>query len=128
MKNGPYILIIAPQKFPGKKYRNRYCYEHQAVWWQNTGEIVTKPFLIHHKNENKHDNNFSNLEKKLIATHSREHNLERAPKPIQLNCKYCNKEIFIKPRNYRSRLKINKNGFFCSQSCGAKFQHSKVPD
>lgn len=37
MRCGPYILIIPPPEYPGKKYRGRYAYEHHVVWWENTG-------------------------------------------------------------------------------------------
>ena len=31
MKSGNYILIKAPDNYPGKKYRGKYCYEHHYV-------------------------------------------------------------------------------------------------
>ena len=42
MKNGPYEMVIAPEEYPGRRYRNRYVYEHQLVWWKNTGKLVPK--------------------------------------------------------------------------------------
>ena len=39
MKNGDYILVKAPTNYPGKKYRNKYCYEHHLVYWQHYGII-----------------------------------------------------------------------------------------
>lgn len=77
MKNGDYILIIPPADYPGKLYRNRYAHEHHVVWWQNTGNTVPEGYVVHHKNENKHDNNFSNLELMPKPLHVSMHNKKR---------------------------------------------------
>lgn len=76
MKNGPYELVVAPPGFPGKRYRGRYAYEHTVVWWQHTGEVPGPDETIHHKNENKRDNRFDNLERKTRSRHTRDHNLQ----------------------------------------------------
>jgi len=107
MKNGDYILIKAPKEYPGKRYRNNYCYEHQYVWWKNTKELVNKEFIVHHKNRNKQDNSFSNLELKTRKEHNREH---ISPKVLnKYKCEFCKKEF-----------KRRKNGMkprFCSRKC-----------
>lgn len=61
MRNGPYEMVVAPAGYPGKKYRGRYVYEHQLVWWKKTGKLVPLGFVLHHKNEHKRHNVFSNL-------------------------------------------------------------------
>ena len=73
MKNGPYILIIAPENYPGKKYRARYAYEHHVVFWENTGQLCKEGHVIHHKNEDKHDNRWGNLEEISKADHASTH-------------------------------------------------------
>lgn len=78
MKNGPYELVAAPTEYPGFKYRGKYCYEHHLVWWRTTGEIIENPYCIHHKNEDKRDNSFSNLEKLTKSDHTSLHGFERA--------------------------------------------------
>jgi len=62
MRNGPYLLVHATGDYPGKKYRNRYVYQHHFVWWAQTGQVVPHGFVVHHKNENMHDNRYENLE------------------------------------------------------------------
>ena len=52
MINGNYEFITAPENYPGKKYRDKYCYEHVFVWWQNTGTIAGKGNVIQHINGN----------------------------------------------------------------------------
>lgn len=69
MKNGLYILILAPIEYTGVKYRGKYCYEHHLIWWKNTGEVISNKYVIHHKNGNKCDNRFENLDKILLKDH-----------------------------------------------------------
>ena len=73
MKNGPYELVVAPDGYPGKRYRGRYVYEHVLVWWANTGELPSPGKVVHHKNGKQRDNRFRNLELKTRAIHTREH-------------------------------------------------------
>lgn len=122
MKNGPYELVLAPRGYPGKLYRGKYVYEHHLVWWQNTGELVVEPMLIHHKNHRKRDNRFDNLEKKERAQHSKEHNKERAEPIIyiDLKCAWCGKDFRIENRNWPSRSRHKNN--HCSRSCSVKHQ------
>ena len=67
MKNGPYELIIAPENYPGKRYRNKYAYEHIVRFWEHNGIVPPKGYEIHHKNMNHRDNRIENLE--LISMH-----------------------------------------------------------
>ena len=73
VKNGDYELVVAPSDYPGTKYRGRYVYEHHLVWWRTTGETVPKGSVLHHRNEEKRDNRFANLELKDVAAHARGH-------------------------------------------------------
>lgn len=121
MRNGPYELVIAPAEFPGKKYRDRYCYEHVLVWWQNTGEVPGPDELIHHKNENKRDNRFENLEKKGRGQHTAEHNEERG-ETVQVVCgnDRCRRSFPVRRHIHNSRRKNSKCGkLFCNHSCQA---------
>ena len=115
MINGNYILVIAPEDYPGKKYRNKYCYEHQLVYWLNNSKLVPNGYLIHHKNENKHDNRIENLELLSVVYHSKLHS--PIIKPITLNCSNCKKEFEIKRHFYNYKLKCGQKEFFCSRRC-----------
>jgi len=123
VRNGPYELVIAPEDYPGKKYRERYCYEHQLVWWERTGQVVPVGFLIHHKNEDKRDNRFNNLEMKSKGEHTRDHN--KPAKMISYRCNYCESVFERSLRVMKSSLKNGRRVSFCSRSCGAKYYHQR---
>lgn len=131
MKNGPYELVKAPSEYPGRTYRGkrRYVYEHHLVWWRNTGEVVGDGFDIHHKNEKKRDNRFSNLERKTHGEHAGEHGAERGT-PVELACFTCKAEFTRSGSMHRFKIKIGQTKFFCSRSCQVKQQwierHSSV--
>jgi hypothetical protein len=123
MRNGPYELMLAPDGYPGKRYRGKYAYEHHIVWWMNTGTLPAPDELIHHKNENKRDNVFGNLELKTRAKHSAEHSAERAPPRKTFNCGWCGWPILLRACDARERIRKSKTGsIFCSRSCGAQHQ------
>lgn len=121
MKNGDYILVKAPDEYPGKKYRDRYVYEHHLVWWENTGEIIdVETHLLHHKNEDKHDNSFDNLSKMEKGTHSRQHQPEA--EMINLTCDWCSNGFTREARIHRFGEKQGYRHAFCSRSHQVKYQ------
>jgi hypothetical protein len=121
MKNGPYTLVIAPIEYPGIKYRGRYCYEHHLVWWQHTGEILTDGFLIHHIDENKKHNIFSNLEKKTKSNHTRDH--RPPPEVWEIVCYECKKVFPMLASAHRDRSKqYGNSNLCCSRSCQVRKQ------
>lgn len=129
MRNGPYELVIAPEDFPGKKYRGRYAYEHTVLFWKAKGVIPKRGFELHHKNGNHRDNRLSNLELITSTEHRRLHGAIATQKAtVKIKCGFCEKSLSLIRRTLRMRLKQNKFGkIFCTRSCGAKHQHSRVP-
>ena len=111
MRNGQYILIVAPIEYPGKKYRSRYCYEHHFNWWKKTGLLVPKGFVVHHKNENKHDNTPGNLECITADNHNSHHSDKR--RIIDPNAKCSNCSIYFRVRPHKLKNKF----VFCSRKC-----------
>lgn len=120
MKNGPYELVLAPASYPGKLYRGKYVYEHHLVWWQSTGDLVPEGFVIHHKNEDKRDNNPSNLELKNLSIHIKEH--KELPL-VELTCPECLSSFKLKAHKIRCRIKSNKYGIYCSRECSGYATH-----
>jgi hypothetical protein len=117
MRNGAYELIDAPQQYPGRLYRGKYAYEHRVVWWKETGEIPGKDEVVHHKNGDKRDNTFENLELLSREEHKKLHGERRKANMVSMMCPVCNKE-FIKARRKTHLVKPN-GATFCSRSCAA---------
>lgn len=122
MKNGPYILIVPPTNYPGKVYRNRYAYQHHVVWWENTGELLNKNEIIHHVNDNKHDNSFSNLQKLTNSEHIKLHGALKKRTMQQLNCTFCNNQFEIEARNFNFKTKKGQTNFYCCRSHQVQMQ------
>lgn len=121
MKNGNYILVKAPNEYPGYKYRNKYVYKHILIWWKHTGELpIPNKIIIHHKNDNRHDNRFRNLERITAGKHSYIHH---KIDDVAINCAYCKKIKYMPSRRIKYRQKHYKNGICCSHSCSIKLQH-----
>lgn len=120
MKNGNYILVVAPKNYPGKKYRDKYAYEHHVVYWKKHKILVNKGEVIHHKNGIKTDNRLANLELLSAKNHSNHHNRVA---PIELECSNCQKKIFKKSSEFDFRTKNGQLFWFCSNQCQAIYQH-----
>ena len=122
MRNGEYELIIAPNEYPGKKYRDRYIYEHHFVWWNNTGITIPAGYSIHHINENKRDNRFENLELISNKTHASLHKKEK--ETIPLVCTYCGAAFVRDLRNFKWKKENGQINFYCCRSHQVRHQHA----
>src|SRR5579872_4769566 len=106
MKNGKYELVIAPEDYPGKKYRGRYAYEHHVVFWESNGRIPSPGCVIHHKNDSKRENDISNLEEKQRWEHSADHSRKGRTVLVKV-CGWC-KEEFVRDKNkFKKRMPIS---------------------
>lgn len=114
MKNGPYTLIIAPTEYPGKKYRDRYAYEHIVTWWEYHKQLPTKNIsVVHHINGNKTDNRIENLQLVTTAEHAEEHT------NIAFGVVICSQCLSPKIRalnNFRKQIKDGRKQY-CSKQC-----------
>lgn len=123
MRNGDYELIVAPPVWEGRRYRGRYCYEHHYVWWKHTGQYVGDGFCIHHKNGNKRDNEFSNLELLSNVTHASRHGSTQDKSYVRLRCPNPRCRIhFIRPRNL-THLVRGGVSTSCSRKCSGAVSH-----
>lgn len=118
MKNGDYILVVAPANYPGKKYRDKYCYEHHLVYWQHYGIIPNENEVIHHKDGNKYNNNINNLELLTTNNHNKYHGAKHKRHMIKCLCPTCG-NIFMK--EYRQSHIFKKQiASYCSKECANK--------
>ena len=125
MKNGPYEMVVAPPNYPGKRYRGRYCYEHILIWWLNTGEMPDLGEVVHHRDENKRNNTFTNLEKKTVAKHTSDHH--PSAEMMTINCFWCQTPYDIRASLFRDRAKAyGHTNFCCSRSCQVSKQQREI--
>lgn len=121
MKQGSgYVLVKAPEGYPGHKYRGKYLLESHAVWWQRTGTLVPKGFVLHHENEIKDDNRIENLVLKELWRHTAEHRAKTPTPAMSLDCCCCKKEFKYRMYKYRWAIKQGQIRFFCSRKCQRK--------
>lgn len=126
MKNGPYTMLVAPENYPGKKYRGRYAYEHHIKWWKKHGTVPRPGYEIHHKNGNHRDNRLSNLILVTLHEHRKLHGQLAKKKAMKnrpkVNCAFCGVEFTKNGNELRQRLKKNNGRIFCGRSCQVKMQ------
>lgn len=111
------------RKFPGTS-KSGYCLRSRVVWWIYTGEVLSGcEFNIHHKNSDRADDRFSNLEKLTHLEHAHEHNGYRGDnaEKVKRVCEVCNKEFEI----LKFRLREEGRGKFCSLVCRGKRPRKK---
>lgn len=127
MRNGPYNLIVPSKDYPGKLYRNKYAYEHQVVWWQNTGQLVPPDKLLHHRNEHKRDNAFDNLELKSRPKHAAEHQHDRREADMDVVCGNCGGIFTLIFWKFNARSKVSQSGkLFCTKRCQVLTQQRDI--
>jgi predicted RNA-binding Zn-ribbon protein involved in translation (DUF1610 family) len=115
MKNGDYELVVAPEDYPGKLYRDRYAYEHRVVWWQETGSLPSGE--IHHISGDKRDNRFENLADLSREEHAQKHS--QGITMVRFDCPTCGNE-FVRARKQTHLVKRKNNATYCSSSCAGK--------
>lgn len=107
------FILFVKGKYPGS-HKSGYALRSRVVWWLYTGEALRGTRSnIHHKNHNRGDDRFKNLERMGHKRHSREHN----PKTVLMisrKCQRCGGEFKIK----EWRLNNPSRGKYCSLYCG----------
>lgn len=119
MRNGDYILVVAPQDYPGKKYRDRYCFEHYLVWWKSNHYLPSRHEVIHHINKNTYDNRIENLMLMNKTEHNYFHGKQQICSMVILQCPHCG--VIFERRRSKTWLAGNKILSFCSQKCSGYF-------
>jgi len=122
MKNGDYILVRAPENYPGKKYRGKYCYEHHLVFWSNSGILPGKDEIIHHIDGDKHNNSIMNLKLDNRGLHTSKHQSNRGKQMLEIKCPICGGLFVREKRNTYLKCKSKKFST-CSRKCSGKLSY-----
>jgi transcription elongation factor Elf1 len=113
-------MLVAPADYPGKRYRERYAYEHHIVWWKHKGFVPDKGMEIHHKDNNHRNNKFQNLQLVTSQEHRKIHGQQKAAQAekIKFECPVCEQEVLMRMRLYKDRKRKSASGkVYCSPSC-----------
>lgn len=109
-KDGRIIMFVPT--FPGA-HKSRYALRARVVWWLHTGDVVTGSVInIHHKNNDRQDDRFNNLQCMTHAEHSLLHNFV-GRNSAEKTCKNCGKKFRINGW----RLKDKTRGQYCTHVC-----------
>lgn len=65
-----YILIKTLDYPQLPRDKQGYIKKANLIWYENTGEIIKKPFLLHHVDKNPENDNFKNLQKYTFKEHA----------------------------------------------------------
>lgn len=102
-----------PIPYFGEGYVPRFL----VVWWLHTGNVPQKGFDIHHKDGNKLNDRFDNLDILSHSEHSKIHNPQNKFFTLLLTCPNCNKE-FNPSKRQVERLRDEKiYPKYCSIGC-----------
>lgn len=94
---------------------------HRVVMENRLGRLLVSGEEVHHKDQDKANNDPENLEVRTKADHTAHHHTLNDPPLIEVECQ-CGNVFRIKPHQHRLRLSRNKSGrIFCSRSCGYRF-------
>lgn len=111
--DGRYVMWHA-EAFPGATNKGPRCaLRSRVIWWLYTGEVLKGYDVnLHHKNHDRTDDRFENLEKITHAEHSLLHNPD-GRSDVERTCRECGRSFTID----RGRLSEKGRGSFCSSEC-----------
>lgn len=113
VSKGDYIYAIIPNH--PRATNNRYVLEHRAVMENEIGRLLEPWELVHHKDENKRNNDPRNLQIVTSAEHRKLHSTGRTM--IDLICPNCGKSFQREKRNVGK----GETRSFCSRHCSGAY-------
>lgn len=121
--NNGYRYIYKPSH-PRAKTHGGYVGEHVLVMEQALGRLLLDDELVHHKDENRLNNNPDNLEVTSRSRHAQIH--AKPPAVVELTCRNCGKAFVRKRRQVVTKIKNGQVDFYCERRCAAaSFGHGR---
>lgn len=128
IKKGEYLYALV-RNHPNRT-KNNYVLHHRVVMENHLGRLLHSFEIVHHKDDNKHNNDLSNLEVLSRSAHASLHGKSKGRKYVTLKCPSC-KCIFTRAFN-RTHLQSKAKFTACSRKCrgifAAKDFYGKHPD
>jgi hypothetical protein len=100
-----------------RAYTEGYALRAHVVWWINTGDVHNKSYDIHHKNLNRLDDIFENLDAVDHIEHGKVHNPKTAKIVREFLCSWCGKIFGVTREQLHKREVEGKLPKFCGQLC-----------
>lgn len=115
IKKGDYLYALVPDHPNATK--NGYVLMHRVVMENHLGRLLEKNEIVHHLDENKHNNSIENLQVMGSKEHNRMHS-STGRTIVELVCPCCGKAF---SRELRA---VHGGQSFCSRSCNGKYQRA----
>lgn len=112
IKKGNYLYGLV-KEHPNST-RHGYVLEHRLEMEKYLGRYLTKEEVVHHIDENRHNNHISNLRLMDYYTHNNLH--KKLLKMESRICPVCNVEFIRKPKGKYDIGRVS----CCSRSCNGK--------
>lgn len=121
-KGGGYRYCRTSPKHPKANPMGLYPL-HRVLMENKVGRILRSDEHVHHKDEDKTNDDIENLELLDAAEHARLHRPK--PKMVACVCPECGNAFETTARDRRKRVMRNMGLPCCSRSCGVKAGHKR---
>lgn len=117
VSKGDYTYAVVTPEHPNATSTG-YVLEHRVVMENHLGRLLTRREVVHHRDENKKNNDLSNLEVMTKGQHTRHH--ARPAAWVDLTCGFCTTP-FRRRANQRPEVK-GATHTFCTRRCYREWQ------
>ena len=104
-----------------RAYHEGYALRAHVVWWLHTGEVHPTGTNLHHRDKDKLNDVFANLECK----DARQHTIDHLQRLHEFTCGYCGNKFYVTGRELGRRTSEGKLPKFCSLKCYHLLPRSK---
>lgn len=125
ISSGGYRYCVTDPPHPHANARGYYA-EHRVIVENALGRLLEPHEHVHHKDEDKTNNDLANLEVLHRVDHAREHGQAKT-NLVERTCPICSATFTLKAHVLRQRLERTGDAT-CSRACGAKLGRQRQTD